>query len=59
MADPKINDIQSSFSDYLDAMNKVAERIKIAREFGDLSENSEYDEAKNAQANLCKKSIVI
>lgn len=29
---------------------EVAERIKVAREFGDLSENSEYDEAKNAQA---------
>ena len=28
MADPKINDIQSSFSDYTDAINKVAERIK-------------------------------
>lgn len=26
--DPKINDIQSSFSDYTDAINKVAERIK-------------------------------
>lgn len=31
---------------------KVAERIKIAREFGDLSENSEYDDAKNEQALL-------
>ncbi len=31
---------------------EVAERIKIAREFGDLSENSEYDEAKNEQAIL-------
>ena len=29
---------------------KRAERIKIALGFGDLSENSEYDEAKNAQA---------
>ena len=29
---------------------EIAERIKIARGFGDLSENSEYDEAKNAQA---------
>ena len=29
---------------------EVAERIKVAREFGDLSENSEYDEAKTAQA---------
>lgn len=29
---------------------EVAEKIKIARSFGDLSENSEYDEAKNEQA---------
>ncbi len=31
---------------------QVAERIKVAREFGDLSENSEYDDAKNEQALL-------
>lgn len=30
--------------------SEIAERIKIALGFGDLSENSEYDEAKNAQA---------
>lgn len=30
----------------------VAEKIKIARSFGDLSENSEYDEAKNEQAKI-------
>ena len=29
---------------------EVADRIKVALGFGDLSENSEYDEAKNAQA---------
>ena len=29
---------------------KITERIKIALGYGDLSENSEYDEAKNAQA---------
>ena len=29
---------------------EIAERIKTARGFGDLSENSEYDEAKGAQA---------
>ena len=29
---------------------EVAEKIKTARSFGDLSENSEYDEAKNEQA---------
>ena len=28
---------------------EVAEKIKVARSFGDLSENSEYDEAKNEQ----------
>jgi transcription elongation factor GreA len=31
---------------------EVAERIKTAREFGDISENSEYDDAKNEQAML-------
>jgi transcription elongation factor GreA len=29
---------------------EVAERIKVAREFGDISENAEYDDAKNEQA---------
>lgn len=32
--------------------NDIAEKIKIARGFGDLSENSEYDEAKNEQAKV-------
>jgi transcription elongation factor GreA len=31
---------------------QVAERIKVAREFGDISENAEYDDAKNEQAML-------
>ncbi len=31
---------------------EVAERIKVALGFGDLSENSEYDEAKNEQAQV-------
>jgi transcription elongation factor GreA len=31
---------------------EVAERIKDAREFGDIMENSEYDDAKNEQAML-------
>ena len=34
---------------------EVAERIKEAREFGDISENSEYDDAKNEQAMLEKQ----
>ena len=38
--------------DYLKTEKRaeIAERIKVALGFGDLSENSEYDEAKNAQA---------
>jgi transcription elongation factor GreA len=38
--------------DYLKSVKRkeVAERIKAAIEFGDLSENSEYDDAKNEQA---------
>src|SRR6266545_4870578 len=31
---------------------EVAQRIKEARDFGDISENSEYDDAKNEQAQL-------
>lgn len=31
---------------------EIAEKIKIARGFGDLSENAEYDEAKNEQAQV-------
>ena len=31
---------------------EVGERIKVAREFGDISENSEYDDAKNEQGMM-------
>ena len=34
---------------------EVADRIREAREFGDISENSEYDDAKNEQAMLEKQ----
>ena len=47
----------------------VADKIKIARGFGDLSENAEYDEAKNEQAftegrilqleNMLKNAVVV
>ena len=36
---------------------EIAEKIKIARDFGDLSENSEYDEAKNEQAQIEEKIV--
>ena len=40
--------------DYLSTKKReeVAERIKESRQFGDISENSEYDDAKNEQAML-------
>ena len=40
--------------DYLSTAKReeVAERIRNSRDFGDISENSEYDDAKNEQAML-------
>ncbi|MHB0915594.1 MAG: transcription elongation factor GreA [Thermoleophilia bacterium] len=40
--------------EYLSTVKReeIAERIKEAREFGDISENSEYDNAKNEQAKM-------
>ena len=36
----------------IEKRREIAERIKTAREFGDISENAEYDDAKNEQAQL-------
>jgi transcription elongation factor GreA len=36
----------------VDKRREVADRIRVAREFGDISENAEYDDAKNEQAML-------
>lgn len=38
-----------------DKRAEVSARIKVAREFGDISENSEYDDAKNEQAQVEKR----
>ena len=35
-----------------DKRREVADRIRVAREFGDIQENAEYDDAKNEQALL-------
>jgi transcription elongation factor GreA len=39
----------------IDRRREVAERIRAAREFGDIAENAEYDDAKNEQAMLEKQ----
>ena len=36
----------------IEKRREVAERIRVAREFGDIAENAEYDSAKNEQAHL-------
>jgi transcription elongation factor GreA len=38
-----------------DKRREVADRIRVAREFGDISENSEFDDAKNEQMMLEKQ----
>ena len=40
--------------EYLESVgrNEIAEKLKVARSYGDLSENSEYDEAKSEQAKI-------
>ncbi len=51
MSTDRLNELKKELN-YLETVREkeVAEQIKEARSFGDLSENSEYDEAKNAQA---------
>jgi transcription elongation factor GreA len=47
--------------DYLATKKRaeVAERIRDSRQFGDISENSEYDDAKNEQAMLEQRIAVL
>ena len=56
MSQERLNAIKEELH-YLETVREkeVAELIKEARSFGDLSENSEYDEAKNEQGKLYSK----
>jgi len=42
--------IKKELQDLKNRRLKISQRIKTAREFGDLSENSEYEDAKNEQS---------
>ena len=56
MSQARLDEIREEL-EYLQTVREkeVAEQIKEARSFGDLSENSEYDEAKNEQGKLYSK----
>ena len=44
--------LEDELADLVEAKKRVAEEIKIARGFGDLSENAEYDAAKKEEARV-------
>lgn len=53
MSQARLDELQTELNFFKTTRSdEVAEQIKIARGFGDLSENSEYDEAKNEQGKL-------
>ncbi|MDR2356741.1 MAG: transcription elongation factor GreA [Oscillospiraceae bacterium] len=56
MSAERLDELKDELS-YLQTVREkeVAEQIKEARSFGDLSENSEYDEAKSEQGKLYSK----
>ena len=58
------NEGMKKLTDELDQLKtvrrpEVSEKIKIARGFGDLSENAEYDEAKKEQAEVEERILVL
>ena len=56
MSQERLEELKSEL-EYMETVREkeVSEQIKEARSFGDLSENSEYDEAKNEQGKLYSK----
>ena len=60
MSTDRLNELKKELN-YLETVREkeVAEQIKEARSFGDLSENSEYDEAKTEQGKLYSKISIL
>lgn len=50
VTDEGLKRLEAELAELKSKRTEVAEKLKVARGFGDLSENSEYDEAKNEQA---------
>lgn len=51
--------LEEELAELVEAKKRVAEEIKVARGFGDLSENAEYDEAKAEEARVYGRIAVI
>ena len=47
-----VEELKTEFEDLLTMRGPIAERIKTAREFGDLSENAEYSSARQEQERV-------
>jgi transcription elongation factor GreA len=60
MSEERLNELKEELH-YLQTVREkeVAEQIKEARSFGDLTENSEYDEAKTEQGKLIAKIVEV
>lgn len=50
LTEKSLGKIKEELANLKGRRKEVAERIRIAREFGDLSENSEYEDARNEQS---------
>lgn len=50
LTEKSLEKIKEELANLKGRRKEVAERIRIAREFGDLSENSEYEDARNEQS---------
>lgn len=58
MSSDKLDQLKAQLEDLeTNKMKEVAEQIKEARSYGDLSENSEYDEAKDRQGKIAAKIL--
>ena len=60
MTDEGLKNLEAELEELKAVKRKeIAEKIKVALSFGDLSENSEYDEAKMSKPSLKLESLLL